>query len=452
MVRRVAPRSVVARWLVPFILACLSANSQPAIAQTLSVTYQCGNNPAITTLLSLTDVAAWSGWIARLSGESPVILDERRLDILTRYSPAMFSGQPNARAFDYTLEIVRSWYPEEQVEIDPFEYDGQTWKNLIVTIPGAVAPDEVVILSAHLDSTSEDPTRRAPGAEDNASGASAVLEAARLMRHFTFERTIRLILFTGEEQGLIGSRAYVQDHDLSGVVGVINLDMFGYDRDNDRCFELHVGTRAESAPVGSCFLQAVQTYQPGLTVDYLNGVDMEFSDHASFWRQGVGAVEVLQNLMYNGTENGCKGVRDTNPHYHTTRDTIDQLNLQVGSQIASAALAAGAGMAGIESACFDVLPELSPATERQQVTLEWQALPDASAYQIYRSTQGCTAGWKRVANVNALSWADRAANAGRTYHYRIEAIAPDGVCVSLPSPCVKVRAPVSQKSTPAQFE
>ena len=56
--------------------------------------------------------------------------------------------------------------------------------------------------------TSFDPWHLAPGAEDNASGSAALLEAARLFNRYRFERTLQIIWFTGEEQGLLGSLAF----------------------------------------------------------------------------------------------------------------------------------------------------------------------------------------------------------------------------------------------------
>jgi hypothetical protein len=81
--------------------------------------------------------------------------------------------------------------------------------NVVADIRGASKPDEYVIVGAHLDSWDH-----AQGATDNAAGAGAVMEAARLLAASGVEpdRTIRFVLFTGEEQGLLGSRAYVDAH------------------------------------------------------------------------------------------------------------------------------------------------------------------------------------------------------------------------------------------------
>jgi carboxypeptidase Q len=83
--------------------------------------------------------------------------------------------------------------------------------NVIAEIPGrdAALRDQIVLVGAHLDSW-----HTASGATDNADGAVAVLEAARILRALGTEprRTIRLALWSGEEQGLLGARAYLMQH------------------------------------------------------------------------------------------------------------------------------------------------------------------------------------------------------------------------------------------------
>ncbi len=83
--------------------------------------------------------------------------------------------------------------------------------NVIAEIKGTEKPDEVVIFGGHLD-TWDGPGSQ--GAADNGTGTSTVLEAARILMSSGAKpkRTIRFILFTGEEQGLFGSRAYVEQH------------------------------------------------------------------------------------------------------------------------------------------------------------------------------------------------------------------------------------------------
>jgi Iap family predicted aminopeptidase len=81
--------------------------------------------------------------------------------------------------------------------------------NTVGELPGSEKPDEFVILGAHLDSWD-----LAQGTTDNGTGTCAVLEAARLLNKSGTRprRTVRFVLFTGEEQGLYGSKAYVKQH------------------------------------------------------------------------------------------------------------------------------------------------------------------------------------------------------------------------------------------------
>jgi hypothetical protein len=86
--------------------------------------------------------------------------------------------------------------------------DGRTAYNAIAEIPGTDRADEVVMLGGHLDSW-----HAATGATDNAIGCAIVMEAVRILQAIGVEprRTIRVALWSGEEQGLLGSRAYVAE-------------------------------------------------------------------------------------------------------------------------------------------------------------------------------------------------------------------------------------------------
>ena len=96
------------------------------------------------------------------------------------------------------FNIVNSIYPE-----------GTTSYNTIAEIPGSDKADEVIMLGAHLDSW-----HAATGATDNAIGCAMMMEAARILKTLGVRprRTIRVVLWSGEEEGLLGSIAYVKQH------------------------------------------------------------------------------------------------------------------------------------------------------------------------------------------------------------------------------------------------
>jgi hypothetical protein len=87
--------------------------------------------------------------------------------------------------------------------------EGKTVYNAVAEIPGSDKADEVVMLGGHLDSW-----HSATGATDNAIGAATMMEAARILQALGVKprRTIRVALWAGEEQGLLGSKAYVEQH------------------------------------------------------------------------------------------------------------------------------------------------------------------------------------------------------------------------------------------------
>jgi hypothetical protein len=96
------------------------------------------------------------------------------------------------------FEIVNRVYPE-----------GKTSYNTVAEIPGSDKADEVIMLGGHLDSW-----HAATGATDNAIGCAMMMEAARILKAIGVKprRTIRVALWSGEEQGLLGSLAYVKEH------------------------------------------------------------------------------------------------------------------------------------------------------------------------------------------------------------------------------------------------
>jgi len=117
------------------------------------------------------------------------------------------------------IDVENTLYPE-----------GATSHNYVAEIRGTEKPDEVVLLGGHLDSI-----HAGTGATDNGTGCSIMIEALRILQALDLKprRTIRLALWSGEEQGLLGSQAYVADHygtyedqkpeyDLFG--GYINID------------------------------------------------------------------------------------------------------------------------------------------------------------------------------------------------------------------------------------
>jgi len=113
--------------------------------------------------------------------------------------------------YDRLVRLVQKNVPVKvEVELQArFHDDSTDGVNVVAEIPGGKKKDELVMLGAHLDSW-----HAGTGATDNAAGCAVVLEAFRILKTLglSMDRTVRLALWSGEEQALYGSRAYVKEH------------------------------------------------------------------------------------------------------------------------------------------------------------------------------------------------------------------------------------------------
>jgi len=256
-------------------------------------------------------------------------------DFGTRYTFAQGNIDARDWLFDFFLGLGL------EVELHEFTYANQTFANVIARIPGTVAPDEIVAISGHFDSVSQQSATNAPGADDDASAIAAVLESALLMSGQSFDRTIEFMCYNVEEQGRRGSQAIAVDYIAQGknLVGVINADMIGYwptgwDRDLDVAYE------PVSEWLADHVVSAANRYVGIPISKHLSGVCRD--DHVSFTDRGLSAVTNMDCWeAHNGNQNG-----ETTPHYHRTTDTIDTLNLPCMTQAIQVSVAALAELAG----------------------------------------------------------------------------------------------------------
>jgi hypothetical protein len=237
-------------------------------------------------------------------------------------------------------ELATQWILDEflAMGIDAeFHYYNQsgTRRNVIATIPGRVDPTKVVYLTAHLDATSPDPYTCAPGADDDGSGTAAVIEAARAMSEHLFEYTLKFACFNGEEQGLVGSGAYVADIAAAGedVIGVFNMDMIAYRGSDPAPPDLYIYTDTGSQALAATLSDAVSLYTPGLLDPVVVVEAMGASDHASFWSYGYDAILAIEADVWGG---------DFCPWYHTCDDLVYRYPQDYVVNCAKANLAAAA--------------------------------------------------------------------------------------------------------------
>jgi carboxypeptidase Q len=185
--------------------------------------------------------------------------------------------------------------------------------NIVAEIAGTDKADEVVMLGAHFDSW-----HGGTGATDNAAGSAVMMEAMRILKQsgLKLRRTVRLGLWTGEEQGLIGSRAYVKNHfgdpetmqlkpEQAKLAGYFNMD-----NGTGAYRGVYLQGNEAVAPIFKQWMSAFENMgMTHLTIRNTGG-----TDHLSYSAVGLSGFQFIQDDMQYGTRT-----------HHTNLDVYDQI-------------------------------------------------------------------------------------------------------------------------------
>jgi len=205
--------------------------------------------------------------------------------------------------------------PARQALFSVQYFNHTAWRqpSLIVRMKGQ--SDELVIVGGHIDSTASGGV--APGADDDASGSSTVLEIFTILAkysNFVPKKTVEWHAYAAEEMGLLGSRAIASAYKTQNkkVMGMVQFDMTGY-------------APRDKNPIGVI----------------TNGVDPALTELTRKLITEYGKIGFINRTLFGGTSDHASwrsaGYRAafpfeavTNPHIHTARDTMAQLNFKNG--------------------------------------------------------------------------------------------------------------------------
>jgi carboxypeptidase Q len=195
-----------------------------------------------------------------------------------------------------------------------FNDDNGNAYNVLAELPGSdpVLKDEVVMIGAHLDSW-----HTGVGATDNADGVTTVMEAMRILKAIGARprRTIRVALWAGEEQGLLGSKAWVAQH-LAGDANAAARDKlsvyFNIDNGTGPIYGWYLQNKEEVRPIFDSWLEPLKAI--GARRNVIEPVGS--TDHLSFIDAGVPGFNPIQEY----------GNYDVRTH-HTNMDTVERLNV-----------------------------------------------------------------------------------------------------------------------------
>jgi Zn-dependent M28 family amino/carboxypeptidase len=183
--------------------------------------------------------------------------------------------------------------------------------NVIGELPGGRKRDEVVMIGAHLDSW-----QGGTGATDNAAGCAVMMEALRILKtlNLPLDRTVRMALWGGEEQGLLGSRAYVTEHFGDRVDMKLKSEhaklagYFNVDNGSGKIRGVYLQGNDAMRPVFETWLAPFRD----LGVTTVSIRNTSGTDHLSFDAVGLPAFQFIQDPLDYGTIT-----------HHSSMDTYD---------------------------------------------------------------------------------------------------------------------------------
>ncbi|HOW31543.1 MAG TPA: M20/M25/M40 family metallo-hydrolase [Bacteroidales bacterium] len=281
----------------------------------LVVKAQIAYSPVIDSLIYQATPVTVSLAVRQLSGDTTVIIDGTPQTITTR--SYQYNSIQNKAA-----QFIKEQFESFGLQARYMDYSA-SGRNIIARKPGTRYPDKEFIICAHMDDM---PTNAiAPGADDNASGVVAVLEAARILAPLPSEYTLVFAAWDEEEIGLVGSKAYA-DSAIAGneqIMGVLNYDMIAWDSNND--YILTIGTNLQSQELTNSYQDVMKIYTPEFS---WTCTSIEASDHSPFWHKNYPAILVIEHYP-----------DDFNQYYHSQQDNFSNLNVTYFTRMVQAAVA-----------------------------------------------------------------------------------------------------------------
>lgn len=246
--------------------------------------------------------------------------------------------------------------PEDTVWRQPFQvtyrvdeaYHQKEVYNVVGVHRGAVGGGAYIVC-AHYDAIGirtpgwdweRDP---APGADDNGTGVACLLECARVLGSLSFDFDLLFIAFTAEEPGLLGSKHYADSAAAHGdsILGLLNIDMVGYDPDGSRVTTVLANDRSEW--IAEWLIETADSLELELNATEVPMASHMVlrSDHGYFVTHGFPAVSCWENVEGDSSE--------FNPYYHTVEDTLGHISIPLTTTVAAMVAGAVALLAEPES-------------------------------------------------------------------------------------------------------
>jgi Peptidase family M28 len=443
-----------------FLCFCLFA-AVPALAQYKMV------NPQIAKIVS------------EISDQRVADVQKKLEGFETRY---IFSSQTNptrgiGAARKWIYDQFRSYSPRLEVSYDEHRLKKDESRgsrvlsdvdlyNVVAVLPGSSSSEQRIIVSGHYDSLvieraanapppqpgdplpKRDPELPAPGVTDDGSGTACVLELARVMSQYQFEKTLVFIAFAGEEEGLLGSTLYAEKahKDNQKIEAVLNNDIIGSILSgNGGMDNLRLNVFSEepsdsgSRELARYIRDMGDRYLPSMRVELIFRADRfgRGGDHTPFNQEGFAAVRFSSPM-------------EDYAHQHSVTDTFANTSSPYVAQVARVNAAAAAALAWAPkppqtSEMVDRNGQKVPSLlltrgkSRYDAALKWKQEnpePDLAGYAIVmRSTT--SSNWDREIFVGNVTEYTMPSVSIDEYIFGVKAVDKDGN-ESLVSPYIQV--------------
>ena len=276
--------------------------------------------------------------------------------------------------------------------------------NVIAIQPGTEFPEEYVIIASHYDHPD------GPGADDNASGTSGVLECARILSQHQFKRTILYIPFNGEERWMVGSYPFVvkcANEDMN-ILGVFDMDMIGFWPGAEYGpVTMYSGYSYISERLFDYYQNVANIYLPEMPTYRFTAKDSYGGDHMCFNIYEYPAL-YIGDIEYHAQ----------NIHYHHPSDSIGAgLNcFALANGFVRAVVAAAAELADGWLAPQD----FSVTVREGEVFLSWNDAPDAENYKLFKDNE-------LIAETTENTFIDNNFEDGEWHRYYVKGVNANGV-------------------------
>jgi hypothetical protein len=250
-----------------------------------------------------------------------------------------------------------------------------TQQNVVALLPGEGDHNGLIVLSAYYDSRgreAEDSATAAPGANINASGVALLLETARLMSARSWQQDVVFVAFAAGEQEYSGSRRYVQELMLDGVIidAAINVDTVGGRPGIPRSMLIFAAPENPGAgQLARYFDLITRLYLPSFPVELRPMLDRQgrSGDQASFAAAGIPTIRISES-------------QENSEIRHTNADTADRLDYDYLVLMTQLTFAAVANMAAAPP--LPAAPAVAPMAVEGTYLLSWATQPRAASYAV----------------------------------------------------------------------